>query len=97
MNNGGAVIAWVDNKQSLFFKVSWEASERKKKCFFFLQKSTKKLGYELTLGSNELAFFSSSSSTLALISGVIFRASKEQISSFTPRFARKLNGWYSAN
>ena len=38
MNNGGAVIAWVDSKQSLFFKVSWEASERKKKCFFFLTK-----------------------------------------------------------
>ena len=91
INNGGAVIAWVDCKQSLFLKVSWEASQRENNFFFlFCIKINKKLGYELTLGSNELAFFSRSSSTLALISGVIFRASKEQISSFTPRFARKL-------
>ena len=31
INNGGAVIAWVDCKQSLFLKVSWEASQREKK------------------------------------------------------------------
>lgn len=45
----------------------------------------------VTLGSNELAFLFSSSSTLLLISGDILRASKEQISSFTPRLARKLS------
>ena len=34
INNVGAVIAWVDWKQSLFLTVSWEASQREKKCFF---------------------------------------------------------------
>lgn len=53
-------------------------------------KSVNSNGGAVTLGSKELAFLVSSSSTLALISGVILRASNEQISSLTPRLAKKL-------
>ena len=44
----------------------------------------------LTFGSNDFLFFVSSSSTLSLTSCVINLASKVQISSLTPRLARKL-------
>jgi len=45
----------------------------------------------LTLGSNESRFFLRRSSIVFLVSGVILRASNVWISSFTPRFARKLH------